>query len=137
MGPGGGGQMKSEGSTDSKKRSASEIEPAISSHMTKLERRSTVVNDTSEVDPPVESDLFESRQQFLNFCQTTHCQFDELRRVKHSTLTVLFQIQNPTAPKLPSIQEGSQRVRKLQQLMDERRRQAQNELYQTMGDSSK
>jgi len=132
-----GGPMKSEASsTDTKKRSLSEIEPAISSHMAKLDRRSTVVKDTSEVDAVVESDLFESRQQFLNHCQTTHCQFDELRRAKHSTLLVLYQIHNPESPVAGGdIRERNQRVRKQQQLMDDRRRQAQNELYQTGGES--
>ncbi|KAL7567812.1 hypothetical protein ACA910_000563 [Epithemia clementina (nom. ined.)] len=85
--------------SQSAKRSFHEIEPAIASHMAKLGRQSAVVRDTKEDDPSVESDLFESRQQFLNYCQTNHCQFDELRRVKHSTLMVLFQLHNPTAPK--------------------------------------
>ena len=76
------------------KRPFDDIEPAISSHLAKLDRQATVVRDTKEVDPSLESDLFESRQQFLNYCQTNHCQFDELRRAKHSTLLILFQLHN-------------------------------------------
>jgi len=55
--------------------------------------------DTSDKDPPQESEFFDSRQQFLNFCQTNHFQFDELRRAKHSTMMVLFHLHNPSAPK--------------------------------------
>lgn len=109
------------------KRSFDEIEPAISNHMAKLDRQTCVVSDTKDEDPSVESDLFESRQQFLNYCQTNHCQFDELRRAKHSTMMLLFQLHNPTAPKF--VQQSC--VRRQQRLMDERRRQAQNELYNT------
>jgi E1A/CREB-binding protein len=34
----------------------------------------------------------------LNYCQANHFQFDELRRAKHSTMMVLFQLHNPSAP---------------------------------------
>ena len=47
-----------------------------------------VVGSTIDTDPPVESELFDSRQQLLNFCQSNHFQFDELRRAKYSTLMV-------------------------------------------------
>jgi Histone acetylation protein/TAZ zinc finger len=81
------------------KRVLDEIKPAISQHMSSLQCSSTIVGDTSDDDPPMESEMFESRQQFLNYCQTTHCQFDDLRRAKHSTVMVLFQLHNPMAPK--------------------------------------
>lgn len=55
--------------------------------------------DTSDKDPPQESEFFDSRQQFLNFCQTHNFQFDQLRRAKHSTMMVLFHLHNPSAPK--------------------------------------
>jgi len=58
-----------------------------------------VFGDTADLDSAQESDFFDSRQQFLNFCQTNHFQFDELRRAKHSTMMVLFHLHNPTAPK--------------------------------------
>jgi E1A/CREB-binding protein len=59
------------------------------------------VPNVSDQDSTVESDMFESRQQFVNYCQTNHCQFDELRRAKHSTMLVLFQLHNPSDPKFP------------------------------------
>lgn len=76
-----------------------EMKAAVSSHFDGLKRGSTPIGDTSDDDPPVESDMFESRQQFLNYCQTNHCQFDELRRAKHSSMMVLFQLHNPAAPR--------------------------------------
>jgi hypothetical protein len=85
-------------------------------------------------DPTVESEMFESHQHFLNYCQTNHCQFGELRRAKHSTMTVLFQLHNPSdEPKF--LKQSNRRLRQQQQLMDDRRRQAQNELYLAGGDS--
>ncbi|KAL3919534.1 MAG: hypothetical protein SGILL_003707 [Bacillariaceae sp.] len=57
------------------------------------------VGSTVEQDDQFESEMFENRQLFLNYCQTNHCQFDEIRRAKHSTMMVLFQLHNPTAPK--------------------------------------
>ena len=128
------GELSANG--QSTKRSFNEIGPAISSHLATLDRQRTVVGDTKEEDPSVESDLFESRQKFLNYCQTNHCQFDELRRAKHSTLMVLFQLHKDRHEPVSTgicdrVRERNQRVRKIQQLMDERRRQAQNELYHT------
>jgi E1A/CREB-binding protein len=57
------------------------------------------IGSTLEEDEQFESEMFENRQLFLNYCQTNHCQFDEMRRAKHSTMMVLFQLHNPTAPK--------------------------------------
>jgi len=54
--------------------------------------------NTVDDDEPQETEMFESRQQFLNYCQTNHFQFDELRRAKHTTMMVLFQLHNPNAP---------------------------------------
>jgi hypothetical protein len=84
--------------TSPNKRGFDEIKPAISRHFSELGLPAKSVSDTAEEDPPIESELFESRQQFLNYCQKTHRQFDELRRAKHSTVMVLYQLHNPTAP---------------------------------------
>lgn len=78
---------------------ADDLEKAISDHRESLTPAEGVVPNTTDVDPCVESEMFESRQQFLNYCQTNHCQFDELRRAKHSTMMVLFQLHNPSEPK--------------------------------------
>lgn len=85
--------------SSTQKRALEEVKPAISLHFSGLNCSTAPVGDTTDEDPPMESEMFESRQQFLNYCQTTHCQFDELRRAKHSTVMVLFQLHNPMAPK--------------------------------------
>jgi TAZ zinc finger/Zinc finger, ZZ type/Histone acetylation protein len=81
----------------SNKRVLDEIKPAIEINLSG--RNGIAVADTTDEDPPMDNEMFESRQQFLNYCQATHCQFDELRRAKHSTVMVLFQLHNPSAPK--------------------------------------
>ena len=81
------------------KRAFDEVIPAIVSHFKGVTNLGEIVSDTSDDDPPMESEMFDSRQQFLNYCQSAHCQFDELRRAKHSTVMVLFQLHNPSAPK--------------------------------------
>mmetsp|Transcript_17349 Transcript_17349/g.23914 ORF Transcript_17349/g.23914 Transcript_17349/m.23914 type:complete len:269 (-) Transcript_17349:35-841(-) len=57
------------------------------------------IGNTVDEDAPRESDCFDLRQQFLNYCQTNHYQFDELRRAKHTTMMILFHLHNPSAPK--------------------------------------
>jgi Histone acetylation protein/TAZ zinc finger/Zinc finger, ZZ type len=94
-----GGLSPSASASTSQQNAFDEIEPAILSHHSSLNRPTRAVADTVDEDTPVESEMFESRQQFLNYCQTNHCQFDELRRAKHSTMMVLFQLHNPLAPK--------------------------------------
>jgi hypothetical protein len=82
-----------------KKRTLDEVKPSIETFFAEVGNSYDTVSDTMDEDPPMESEMFESRQLFLNYCQTAHCQFDELRRAKHSTVMVLFQLHNPTAPK--------------------------------------
>jgi hypothetical protein len=48
----------------------------------------TFIGSTVDLDPLINNEIFETRQQFLNFCQTNHYQFDELRRAKHTTMMV-------------------------------------------------
>ena len=85
--------------------------------------------DKVKITKDVKNEMFGSRQQFLSYCQAHHYQFDELRRAKHSTMMVLFQGPNASEPK--STIQNSHRVQREQQLLDDRRRQSQNELYQT------
>lgn len=114
-------------SEESKKRGLDEMNP------------SKTVKDTSDPDPSIDGDLFSTRQHFMNYCQSNHCQFDELRRAKHSTLQVLSQFhssidgpeKSASDDKAHNSRERDERVKKQQQLMDDRRRLAQNEFYQT------
>jgi hypothetical protein len=50
-----------------------------------------------DVDEAVENELFESRQQFMSFCQSNQIQFNELRRAKHSTMVLLYLLHNPSS----------------------------------------
>lgn len=52
-------------------------------------------DDTEEID----SEFFNTRQAFLDLCRGNHYQFDELRRAKHTSMMVLWHIQNRDAPK--------------------------------------
>ena len=54
-------------------------------------------DETVDTDAIIESDIFENRQELLNYCTKTNCQFDELRRAKHTTMMLLFQLHNPNA----------------------------------------
>ena len=56
-------------------------------------------DETEDVDPTIDSDFFDSRQQFLNLCQGNHYQFDQLRRAKHTSMMALYHFHNPDAPK--------------------------------------
>jgi E1A/CREB-binding protein len=83
--------QSTEKSMTSSKRGLDEIEPSLPKHV-------KPVGSTNDEDGPQETEMFESRQQFLNYCQANHLQFDELRRAKHSTMMILFQLHNPSAP---------------------------------------
>jgi len=45
--------------------------------------------------------FFQSRQQLLNFCQVNYLQFDDLRRAKHSSMIILYNLHNPNTFKFP------------------------------------
>jgi E1A/CREB-binding protein len=89
---------KKDDEESTKKRGFDDIEPAIA-RFAAANSNTTPIADTADEDEPQEIEMFESRQQFLNYCQTNHFQFDELRRAKHTTMMVLFQLHNPNAPK--------------------------------------
>lgn len=52
-------------------------------------------DDTEELD----CEFFNTRQCFLDLCRGNHYQFDELRRAKHTSMMVLWHLQNREAPK--------------------------------------
>ena len=78
--------------------SSSDVNLVVNRHVAEANPSLKRVGDTSDEDEPIEMELFESRQRFLNYCQATNCQFDELRRAKHSSMMVLYQLHNPAAP---------------------------------------
>lgn len=48
--------------------------------------------ETDDGDPRMESKYFDSRIDFLKFCQDNQYQFDTLRRAKHSTMMILYHL---------------------------------------------
>mmetsp|Transcript_10114 Transcript_10114/g.23330 ORF Transcript_10114/g.23330 Transcript_10114/m.23330 type:complete len:1106 (-) Transcript_10114:153-3470(-) len=56
-------------------------------------------DELEDMDEQLESDFFDTRQQFLNLCQGNHYQFDLLRRAKHTSMMALYHIHNPDIPK--------------------------------------
>jgi len=57
------------------------------------------VDETEDKDDIIESEFYDTRQQFLNLCQGNHYQFDELRRAKHTSMMSLYHMHNPDVPK--------------------------------------
>ena len=51
-----------------------------------------------EEDKAMQSEFFDTRQAFLSLCQGNHFQFDSLRRAKHTTMMVLYHLNNPSEP---------------------------------------
>jgi len=56
-------------------------------------------DETLDTDEIIESEFYDTRQQFLNLCQGNHYQFDELRRAKHTSMMALYHLHNPDVPK--------------------------------------
>jgi len=50
-------------------------------------------------DEEIDCEFFNTRQCFLDLCRGNHYQFDELRRAKHTSMMVLWHLQNREAPK--------------------------------------
>ena len=80
------------------KRGYDDMEPAIAAFAA-ANVDMALIGNTKDEDEPQETEMFESRQQILNYCQANHFQFDELRRAKHTTMMILFQLHHPNAPK--------------------------------------
>jgi E1A/CREB-binding protein len=62
-------------------------------------RRGGAFDETEDTDEIIESEFYDTRQQFLNLCQGNHYQFDDLRRAKHTSMMSLYHLHNPDVPK--------------------------------------
>jgi len=65
-------------------------------HVDRLGRPIRVLDDDTE---EIDCEFFNTRQCFLDLCRGNHYQFDELRRAKHTSMMVLWHLQNREAPK--------------------------------------
>ncbi|XP_020572493.1 histone acetyltransferase HAC1-like [Phalaenopsis equestris] len=57
-----------------------------------------VPQDTYDEDETRQCEILTTRLEFLNFCEGNHYQFDTLRRAKHSTMMILYNLHNPAPP---------------------------------------
>ena len=62
----------------------------------RLGRPVRVLDDDAE---EIDYEFFNNRQLFLELCRGNHYQFDELRRAKHTSMMVLWHLQNREEPK--------------------------------------
>lgn len=58
-----------------------------------------IKDDTEDVDDTINCVHWETRHDFLQLCQINQYQFDHLRRLKYTSMMVLYHLHNPDAPK--------------------------------------
>nr|CCA27731.1 conserved hypothetical protein [Albugo laibachii Nc14] len=71
---------------EEKSTAAESEKPPSESLVMKMQR------DLDDVLMPCE--IFDTRESFLMYCQNNHCQFDQIRRAKHSSMMVLYHLFN-------------------------------------------
>ncbi|KAL7543116.1 hypothetical protein ACHAXR_012415 [Thalassiosira sp. AJA248-18] len=69
---------------------------AVVKQVDRFGRPIRVLDDDKE---EIDCEFFNTRQCFLDLCRGNHYQFDELRRAKHTSMMVLWHLQNREAPK--------------------------------------
>ena len=57
-----------------------------------------IIPPNVDEDPDMDSEFFDTRQQYLSLCQGNHYQFDTLRRARHSSMMSLYHLHNPSEP---------------------------------------
>jgi E1A/CREB-binding protein len=110
-GGGGGGGGSGEGDSEAKEGDGQPTAGQVQTEMAAVEARQEAAeaakvaafdapaDEHADRDDQIESDFFDTRQQFLNLCQGNHYQFDTLRRAKHTSMMTLYHVHNPDIPK--------------------------------------
>ena len=57
-----------------------------------------IIPPNTDDDQDMDSEFFDTRQQYLSLCQGNHYQFDTLRRARHSSMMSLYHLHNPSEP---------------------------------------
>jgi E1A/CREB-binding protein len=95
-------EKKDDEKPQSKKRDADGYEVAASEKPPankQLNSKGKPVRVLNDDDEEIDCEFFNTRQCFLDLCRGNHYQFDELRRAKHTSMMVLWHLQNREAPK--------------------------------------
>ncbi|KAG2778076.1 hypothetical protein PC129_g1989 [Phytophthora cactorum] len=79
-----------EKTSDGKAAEQTEAKAETSAMQKKVKR--VIGDDLDDVIMPCE--IFDTREAFLLYCQNNHCQFDQIRRAKHSSMMVLYHLFN-------------------------------------------
>lgn len=58
------------------------------------EKSTVSAGDKVDDDVIMPCEIFDTREAFLLYCQNNHCQFDQIRRAKHSSMMVLYHLFN-------------------------------------------
>eukprot|EP00644_Phytophthora_capsici_P018255 jgi/Phyca11/575031/estExt2_Genewise1.C_PHYCAscaffold_680082 len=96
-------QVKQEGHMDSEKDNVKTESPDEKLKENGDAEAEAGVTDTKEAsDKPADDlddvimpcEIFDTREAFLLYCQNNHCQFDQIRRAKHSSMMVLYHLFN-------------------------------------------
>jgi hypothetical protein len=81
---------KSEGKASAQTESTQEAKSETRVVPKKVKR--AIGDDLDDLIMPCE--IFDTREAFLLYCQNNHCQFDQIRRAKHSSMMVLYHLFN-------------------------------------------
>jgi len=89
------GKVKTEEKSGTSKKDKAKVSATITVKDSKGRIVKVLDDDAEEMD----CEFLNTRQLFLELCQTNNYQYDQMRRAKHSSMMVLFHLHNRDAPK--------------------------------------
>jgi len=91
------GKIKADESNSSPTDEKRESKPSTS--ITVKDSQGRLVKVLNDDEEEMDCEFLNTRQLFLELCQTNNYQYDQMRRAKHSSMMVLFHLHNRDAPK--------------------------------------